>query len=55
MIPKDRLLSISRTFVLLFLVVMMIGLGSAVECNADLSQGDNTCTLSNSLTLNGTI
>lgn len=35
-----------------FVFVFLIGIGSAVECNADLSQGGDSCTVSSSLTLN---
>ena len=38
-------------FLLVFLVILLgsVGLVSAVECNADLSQGGNSCTVSSSL------
>ena len=39
---------------LLFLVfISCVGTVSAVECNEDLSQGGDSCTVSSSLTLNG--
>jgi hypothetical protein len=43
-------------FNLIFIFIFLIGIGfvNAVECNADLSQGGNNCTVSSSLTLNGT-
>src|SRR3990170_1836644 len=37
----------------LFLLISLAGGVFGVECNADLSQGGNSCTVSSSLTLNG--
>ena len=39
-------------WLIIFLALFMglcVGLGSAVECNADLSQGGDSCTVSSSL------
>jgi len=38
----------------LLILLMSLSLGSAVECNADLSQGGTQCTVSTNLVLNGT-
>ena len=48
--------SIVPKFIFMLVLISCIGsfgLVSAVECNADLSQGGNSCTVSSSLTLNG--
>ncbi len=44
---------ISLSLALLFIFICLIGGVNAVECNADLSQGGDSCTVSSSLTLNG--
>ena len=54
--PIKRLTkAVPKSLYLLTLIfcISCMGMVSAVECNADLSQGGNSCTVSSSLTLNG--